>query len=500
LATLPRTTSAASLGVGSLDATGLEPTPAGRPLSGWGERPLSERVRWAGAFRVLVARHERRVCASIVREVGKPGWEAFSGDVLPLLAACRWHERHAARVLAPRRVIGTPAWLVGHAQRAMRAPLGRVGIIATWNYPVQLLGIQLLQALVAGNDVVVKPSERSPKTQELLVDLARRAGLPEGALELREADRAAGQRMLETERFDKIVFTGSTRVGRCIAAMAAETLTPTALELSGCDSALVLDDADPGLAARVIWHAAVMNAGQTCLAPRRALVDTRVYGAFLAALAPLAAGARPLPLIDEGAARATHELAVSSLSHGGRSLSGVIEAPQGRRLRPVAIVDCPMSAPLAHAEHFGPALAVVPCDGLEGVLAAHARVRQRLATSVFTSRPARVEAIAARLGSASVTVNDCILPCSHPGASIAGGGESGWGATRGVEGLLAMTRPVQIGRTSPARRLPPEPPDDARAGMIRRALAWWYGGGWGKAAGGSGETDDRTDQSASFSR
>ncbi|MBY0261460.1 MAG: aldehyde dehydrogenase family protein [Phycisphaerales bacterium] len=446
-------------------------------VSAWANTSLSARLAWVAAFRKLIAANSATLNSIIEDEIGKSAWEAFSGDILPLLAACRWHERHARRILAPRALLGGPVWLVGNRQVVRRAPLGRVGIIATWNYPVQLLGIQLVQALVAGNDVVVKPSERSPRSQAYLVKLARAAGLPSGTLELRDHAREAGQRMLETERFDKLVFTGSTRVGRCIAAMAAETLTPTALELSGCDSALVLDDADVGLAARVIWHAAIMNAGQTCLAPRRALVDARVYREFLAALSPLAAGAKPVTLADEAAARHTFALAEASLAHGARSLSGVLEAPSGRKLRPLAMVDCPIRAPLACTEHFGPALAVVPVAGLEAMLAAHDSIQQRLATSVFTNAPSRARAVAERLGSATVTINDCILPSSHPGAGIAGRGPSGWGTTRGPDGLLGMTRPVQVGTTSTRRRLPPEPPPPKQAAFIRRAMLWWYGGG-----------------------
>ncbi len=449
------------------------------PLSSWSEQPLKQRLAWVAAFRQLIAANARTLESLIQDEIGKSSWEAFSGDVLPLLAACRWHEKYARGVLAPRAVFGTPAWLLGHRQVARRAPLGRVGIIATWNYPAQLLGIQLVQAFVAGNDVVVKPSERSPRSQAYLLKLAREAGLPAGTLEVRDHAREAGQRMLETERFDKLVFTGSTRVGRCIAGLAADTLTPTALELSGCDSALVLADANVALAARVIWHAAIMNAGQTCLAPRRALVDARVYRDFLAALAPLAAGAREVPLIDEAAARHTFALASASLAHGSRSLSGVLEAPVGAMLRPLAMVDCPIAAPLASTEHFGPALAVVPCAGLDAMLTAHARIQQRLATSVFTASPATARAIAERLGSATVTINDCILPSSHPGAAIAGRGASGWGATRGPEGLLAMTRPLQIGTTHPRRRLPPEPPAPAQADFIRRWMLRWYARGPG---------------------
>ena len=178
-------------------------------------------------------------------------------------------------------------WSIGQRHQVERVPLGRIGIIATWNYPVQLLGVQLVQALAAGNRVVVKPSERTPRTQALLLDLARRAGLPEGTLDVLPATRDAGAAMLQHAEMDHLVFAGSTAVGRRIAEAAARRLLPSTLELSGRDTAFVLADADPALAARTIWSAVTMNAGQTCMAPRRVLVDSRVYERFLAALARL---------------------------------------------------------------------------------------------------------------------------------------------------------------------------------------------------------------------
>lgn len=444
------------------------------PASPWRASDLYQRLRWARAFRKLLAHNSHRLCALIAEEVRKTPWEAYSGDLLPLLAACRYHEKHAARLLAPRPVSGTPLWMLGQRHTTRRAPLGRVAIIATWNYPVQLLGIQMLQALVAGNDVVIKPSERSPRSQSLLIELAQHAGLPPGALESRSAARSAGQEMLERERFDHIVFTGSTRVGACIARAAAETLTPTTLELSGCDSSLVLADADVDLAARSIWMAMTMNAGQTCMAPRRALVEESCMPAFIAALSPLAAGARPRTLIDPASAAHVHALVLQSIDRGARSLTGFLEAPTAERMRPVVLVDCPADAPLACQEHFGPALAVVPCSDRAAMLRIHRAQPQILSASIFTRSPASAQTLAIELNASVVSINDCVLPTAHPAAGICGRGMSGWGTSRGPDGLLAMSRPVHISTTSPTLRPPAEEPQPSVARTLTRALTWWY--------------------------
>lgn len=461
---------------------GTRETPIVRPTtpsSSW-FASLDLRLAWVARFRVLVATRVQELLALERDEIHKSAWEAFSSDVLPLLSACRWHERHARAVLKTQGLGRRPAWMLGQKTRVARVPLGRVAIIATWNYPVQLLGIQLVQALVAGNRVDVKPSERSPRTQALLLRIAMDAGLPEGVLTVHESTREGGARMLSqaaaTGGFDHIVFTGSTSVGRSIAEHAAGTLTPTTLELSGRDSAIVLQDADASLAARCIWAGVTMNAGQTCMAPRRALVHVDVYARFLAALAPLVSGARPVMLIDDAAAERGFGLARAAMASGGRSLSGVAEKPIGNALRPLAIVDCPIGCDLFRGDHFSPMLAVVPIHSIESAIALHATCEQHLATSVFTRDLRAARALAGGLGAGSVTINDVIIPTAQPAASIAGRGMSGWGTSRGREGLLAMTRAVSISETSTRLRLPPEAPERGIAERMTKALVWWYGG------------------------
>lgn len=444
----------------------------------WGVR---ERAAWLASFRRSVAAHEPELRALIAAEIGKPTWEALTSDIMPLLAACKWLERRLPRLLRPRRLRGGAFWQVGERHWVRREPLGAVAIIATWNYPVQLLGIQLIQALGAGNRVVVKPSEHAARTQTRLMQLAADAGLPEGMLRWVAATREAGRELLAGQRFDHVVFTGSTGVGRAVAAWAAETLTPTTLELSGRDSAIVLRDADAQLAAASIWSAVTANAGQTCMAPRRVLVEEPIYGRFLAALAPLAAAARPARLISERAAAEAYEAALNAVAgpqrngRGGRSLSGVMEPPRGRDLRPLVIVDCPAECSLARGEHFGPVVAVIPVASLREALEIHRACGQHLAVSLFTRGRAR-EAID-RLGASNVIINDAVRPVAHPAVALGGRGESGWGVTRGEEGLLAMTRAVYVSRTSAWLRTPTAPPPGRGEERLAALVRWWYGGG-----------------------
>ncbi len=438
------------------------------------EWPIARRQAWLREFRRRVAARRDDLIALCVEEVHKTPWEALVGDVMPLLASIKWHERYARKTLRARTIPGPPWWAMGQGHRVEHRPLGTVGIIATWNYPVQLLGIQVVQALAAGNRVVVKPSERSPRTQALLLSIARDAGLPDGQLEWIESTREAGAQMLRERKLDHLVFTGSTAVGREIARWAAESLTPTTLELSGRDSAFVLADADPVIAARSIWAGATVNGGQTCMAPRRALVDRSVYSEFTNALAALAASARPRRLIDESAAARVFDLSRDACAQGGRSISGVLEAPTGETITPVAIVDCPEDAALVEGDHFGPALAVVRVESTDHAFDIHRRCDQHLATSVFTRSRAAARDLTARLGTTTVTVNDCLIPTGHPGSSISGRALSGWGESRGKAGLFALTRPVHSSRT-PRLRPSVFPPPPNRAAQFDAALSFFYG-------------------------
>ncbi|MEL6311732.1 MAG: aldehyde dehydrogenase family protein, partial [Pseudomonadota bacterium] len=196
---------------------------------------FADRVQAVKRFRALLAHHADDLVRLMGEEIHKPEFEALASDVLPLLASCTWHIKHAKRVLRDRKPPGKPPWLLGVSHRVARRPLGRVAIIATWNYPVQLVGVQIVQAFVGGNDIIVKPSERSPQTQELLLDLAEQAGIP---IDRVPATRAAGETLVRDESFDHLLFTGSTTVGKAIARVLAERLIPSTLELSGNDSAV----------------------------------------------------------------------------------------------------------------------------------------------------------------------------------------------------------------------------------------------------------------------
>lgn len=443
---------------------------------------LDSRLAWLRRFRDAVKSRHAELVALATAEVGKPEFEALAADILPLVASCNWHLRRSRALLRPRRLrggglLGGGLLGFGHRVERHRMPVGRVLIIATWNYPVQLVGIQLIQAVLAGNRVVVKPSERAPRTQALLLQLAIDAAASDpamrGRIELRSATREEGRRVLAEEAFDHVVFTGSTSVGRAIAEVCAARLIPTTLELSGSDSAIVLADADARAAARAVFMGFTANAGQTCMAPRRALVAREALAAFTDELAQLVAGAKKVTLVDEGAAREAHGAAADAVRAGGRSISGALEPAAGRAMRPIAVLDCPADSQLFLGRHFGPAIAVRAFDSLDEAFALHARAGQYLATSIWTRRPTQdLAARAQACGSSLVHFNSVLMPSAHPAVAITGHGASGWGPSRGESGLLALTREVAVTRSSTLFAPPIEEPSPKVRSFLSRMIAW----------------------------
>src|SRR5690349_686671 len=185
----------------------------------WSRLPVRERLRPVATLRRLLVAEQDRLCAAVGRDLGKPADEALAADVLPLADACRFLQKEAARLLRPRRVPTRlrPVWLMGQRDTVYRRPRGLVGIIGTWNYPLLLNGVQIVQALTAGNGVVWKPSEVAPASADAVSELVTRAGFPAGLVQKMPATREGGRELAEAD-VDHVVFTGSSAVGHPLAA------------------------------------------------------------------------------------------------------------------------------------------------------------------------------------------------------------------------------------------------------------------------------------------
>jgi acyl-CoA reductase-like NAD-dependent aldehyde dehydrogenase len=407
--------------------------------------PIGARLRRVRAFRRLLVEKQDALCAAVGQDVGKPVGETIAYELLPLAEACRFLEKNARRLLRPRRVPRgqLPYWLYYQSDVVHRRPRGLVGIIGTWNYPLFLNGVQILQALTAGNAVLWKPSEVVPASAAALAGLLHRAGFSEGLVQVLPATREMGRQLSEAD-IDHVVFTGHADTGRVLAATLGKRLITSTLELSGCDAMFVLDDADPELAARAAWFGATLNRGQTCLAVRRVFVARPLYERFVTTLERLAGRADPVSLALPAQGRQADQLIQDAIEHGARLLNPRAETSSEGAFTPAVLVDVRPEMAVCHEASFAPLVAVLPFHRLEEALAAEERCPYALAASIFAGDVGRATRLAARLRAGVVTINDVIAPTGHPATPFGGRGASGWGVTQGAEGLLEMTVPQVV--------------------------------------------------------
>ena len=448
-------------------------------MTDWAATPLKQRL--------AVLRRARHTLAARVDEFadlvrgpaddgsGRRPADTIAAEVLPLCAAIQFLQRRAARILRPQKLglSGRPSWLLGVRGRITRQPLGRVLILGTWNYPVFLTGVQAMQALAAGNGVVVKPGNDCEAVTRTLSELLHEAGLPQGLLHVLD-DSAETGRAAVAAGFDHVVLTGSAETGRRVLRAAAETLTPCTVELSGSDAVLVDADADLDRTAGCVAFGLTFNGGATCIAPRRLFVIDSVADTLLqkieAAVRPVAVPPALLetsrPLIDEAVAAGAVRRTVGDYAADGPANGGTDGGAS-----PVTILDrCEPSMRLLRSDVFAPVLAVVRCRNVADILKKVSACPYALGASVFGS-----DASLQTVPAGCVTVGDVIVPTADPRVPFGGHGQSGYGVTRGPEGLSAMTRPKVLLRRH-GRMLPHlDPPHETDADLLGGAAQTLYG-------------------------
>ena len=373
--------------------------------------------------------------------------ETITAELLPLCAALKFLGRYGPGILRTRRYgrKGRPAWLWGVHSQVRRDPLGRVLVIGTWNYPLFLVGVQVAQALAAGNTVLLKPAPRCESISTELVKRFHAAGVPPSALILLDSSTDAASQAVE-DGVDLVVLTGSSKTGRAVMSRAAEFLTPSVMELSGCDAVIVLEGADLDRVAKAVVFGLLFNSGATCIGPRRVIARDDVADALIRKLKPLLAdqtertihaAACPSVLdslsqaIERGASDVLRQLDLARLNSEGL-------------MKPVLLDQVNPHDPIASSDLFAPILSIVRVKDDEEAVGVVNRCRYRLAASVFGGQD-HAKRVANRLRVGSISINDLIVPTADPRTPFGGRGHSGFGVTRGREGLLAMTVPVSIG-------------------------------------------------------
>ncbi len=383
--------------------------------------------------RALVARRDAIVAAIDADFGGRLPFETLLAEIYVTVESFRHARKHLRRWMKPRRRHAPLTLGLGRAS-VQPQPVGIVGVMAPWNYPVMLSLAPIAGAIAAGNRVMLKPAEATPKTSALLAELIEEAlGGDVAATILGDASVGA---TFASQPFDHLVFTGSTRIGRLVAKSAAENLTPVTLELGGKSPALVLPGADLAGAAADIAFGKFTNAGQTCIAPDYVLVPRAQMDLLVVEL--------------RRAVRSYFGSAMTSVFPGQMArMRGLIEEARARNVRieelgptipglesgPAAIIDPPSDIGVSTQEIFGPLLPIVPYDSLDQAFDHIRKGDHPLAFYLFGTDRAAIDRAMKLIRTGAMVINDSLIHAAVEDLPFGGVGASGIGRYRGKDGF-----------------------------------------------------------------
>ena len=401
-------------------------------------RSLGWRQEQLAGLRRMMDEADAELTEALRQDLGRPSMEAYAADIGHTKAELRHLAKHVARWMRPTKV-RVPLTAAPAKAWIQPEPLGVALVIAPWNYPIQLLVEPLAAAVAAGNCVVAKPSELAPACSAALARLLPRYVDPE-AITVVEGGVEETTALL-AERWDHIFFTGSTAVGRIVAAAAARHLTPTVLELGGKSPTYVHASANLDVAARRIAWGKFLNAGQTCIAPDYVLVDHQVRDQLVDALAARITeffGADPQQSASFGRIVNERHLArVAGLLDAGAgtvAVGGAID-PAARFVAPTVTVEPSPDSPVMQEEIFGPVLPVLGVDGPDEAVAFITARPKPLALYVFGDDDAVIDAVVSGTSSGGVCINQTLMHLLPSDLPFGGVGDSGMGAYHGKAGF-----------------------------------------------------------------
>ncbi|MDQ3850408.1 MAG: aldehyde dehydrogenase family protein [Actinomycetota bacterium] len=417
---------------------------------GWRAMGFHGRARVLHRMRKWLMDHAVDVARTIVAETGKTFEDATIAEVNYGASAFGFWARHAEGYLADERVRSSTVLVKGKKLLVRYEPLGLVGVIGPWNYPLTNSFGDCIPALAAGNSVILKPSEVTPLTSLLVADGLAECGLPADVFQVATGRGETGGALVDA--VDMIMFTGSTATGQRVMERAARTLTPVSLELGGKDPMIVLADADVERAANAAVYYSMQNAGQTCISVERVYVEAPVYDEFVGKVTDkvraLRQGVSTGPgVVEVGAMTFPRQLEIvddhvrDALAKGARALTGGRrrEGP-GTFYEPTVLVDVDHTMKAMTEETFGPTLPIMQVADAEEALRLANDSPYGLAGSVFTRDVARGEQLARRMQSGAVCVNDSALNYYAFEVPMGGWKASGLGSRHGAQGIRKYTK------------------------------------------------------------
>jgi acyl-CoA reductase-like NAD-dependent aldehyde dehydrogenase len=480
--------------VASVDVVGPERIPelvvqARAAQPGWEALGFEGRAQILRRCQKWVIDNSDRVVETIVSETGKAWEDAQLAEVGYAASAFGFWAKNAEKYLADERVKTASPFVKGRKLIVRHVPVGVVGVIGPWNYPLTNAFGDCIPAMAAGNAVILKPSEVTPLTALLMGECVRECGLPDGVYQVAPGFGETGAALIDAVDF--LMFTGSTETGKKVMERAAKTLTPLALELGGKDPMLVCADADLERAANAAVHYSMQNAGQTCISTERVYVEAPVYDEFVSLVMQKVGGLRqgaphgpgsidlgavihpPQADIVEAHVRDAVEKGARVVAGGHRSDS------DGHFYEPTVLLDVDHTMAAMKEETFGPTLPIMKvADAEEGVRLANDSP-YGLQASVWTKDVAKGERLARRMEAGAVTVNDAQINYIALELPMGGWKSSGVGSRHGAEGIrkYAKRQAIVVTRLAPKRDLHMLPYSAKRTKLISRVLKLVYGRG-----------------------
>ncbi|MCB8873966.1 NAD-dependent succinate-semialdehyde dehydrogenase [Acidisoma silvae] len=415
---------------------------AKRGFAVWRNTSAYERAKIMRKAAALLRERSEAIAPLMTLEQGKPVAEARV-EIATAADIIDWFAGEAQR---------TYGWTIparaGHiAQTAVKEPVGIVAAFAPWNFPINQIVRKMSAALAAGCAILAKGPEETPASPAALIEVFHDAGVPAGAIGLVYGDPATiSSYLIPHPLIAKVTFTGSTPVGKKLAAMAGEHMKRATMELGGHAPAIVFDDADLGTAAKLLAGAKFRNAGQVCISPTRFLVQETVYDQFVENFAAaartikvgdgLAEGTTMGPLANARRVQAMEALVQDAVQKGAKLvLGGERIGNAGNFFQPTVLKDVPLHARAMTEEPFGPVALFRPFKALDDVLAEANRLPYGLAAYAYTSSAATVQALSTGVESGMLSINHHGL--GVPETPFGGIKDSGYGTEGGAEAIEA---------------------------------------------------------------
>ncbi|MFQ5683394.1 MAG: succinic semialdehyde dehydrogenase [Candidatus Binatia bacterium] len=454
---------------------------------GWQEKSFTERAKLLCRFRDLLLDEQEKLADILTAETGKPRAEAYASELFYVCDAIGFWAKHAARYLRAEKI--RPHLLKTKRVVSIYQPVGMVGIISPWNFPLVLTLGETIPALMAGNAVVIKPSEITPLSALFAVELAQKAELPQNLLQAIVGFGETGMALID--HADMISFTGSVETGKNVMRRAAERLIPVTLELGGKDPMIVLKDADLERAANACVWGALMNSGQVCTSIERVYVEEPVFQDFVERVVE---GVRALrqgssrdevelgSMTSEAQLRKVEFQVEDAVKKGAKLLMGGRRNPnfKGLFFEPTVLVDVSHDMDVIKEETFGPIIPIIKVKDRGEAIRLANDSRYGLDSSVFTGNREAGRQMAEQIQAGSVCVNDSLVNFVIPDAPMGGIKESGLGRRHGAEGIRKYCRQKTIvtDRLRLKREFSWFPTTHRKTAFLRRGLSLLFRSGW----------------------